>query len=90
MGALSQGREDCGLVREGMRADLCVLDVTGPQWCPMTAPDYNVLYAGDGSDVVLTLCDGQVVYRDGAWPTIDVERAKAEVAARTRRIIAEL
>ena len=89
-GALSQGREDCGLVREGMRADLCVLDVTGPQWCPMTAPCYNVLFAGDGSDVVLTMCDGQVVYRDGAWPTIDVERAKAEVAARARRIISEL
>lgn len=89
-GALSQGREDCGLIREGMRADVCVLDVTGPQWCPMTAPAYNVLYAGDGSDVVLTMCDGEVVYRDGAWPTIDVERAKAEVAARTRRIISEL
>ncbi len=36
------------------------------------------------------MCDGEVVYRDGAWPTIDVERAKAEVAARTRRIISEL
>ena len=89
-GALSQGREDCGLVKEGMRADVCVLDVTGPQWCPMTAPDYNVVFAGDGADVVLTMCDGRVVYRDGAWPTIDVERVTAEVAARTRRIIAEL
>ncbi|MBQ9955738.1 MAG: amidohydrolase [Eggerthellaceae bacterium] len=89
-GALSQGREDCGLLREGMKADVCVLDVTGPQWCPMTDPVYNVVFSGAGSDVVLTLCDGQVVYRDGAWPTIDLERAKAEVAARAKRIIAEL
>ncbi len=89
-GALSQGREDCGLLKEGMKADLCVLDVTGPQWCPMTDPVYNVVFSGAGSDVVLTLCDGQVVYRDGTWPTVDLERAKAEVATRAKRIIAEL
>ena len=89
-GALSQGREDCGAIKEGFKADLAVLDVTGPQWCPMTQPDYNVVFAGDGSDVVLTLCDGQVVYEDGSWPGIDLERVKAEVAARAERIISEL
>lgn len=94
-GALSQGREDCGLVKEGFRADLCVMDVTGPQWCPMTDPIYNVVYAGDGSDVVLTLCDGKIVY-DGAaapesrFPGIDLERVKREVSDRARRIISEL
>ncbi len=89
-GALSQGREDCGLVKEGMRADLCLLDVAGPSWCPATDMTYNLVYAGSGSDVVMTLCDGQVVYRDGAFPTIDQERAKAECVARTQRILGEL
>lgn len=89
-GALSQGREDCGAIKEGFKADVTVLDVTGPQWCPMTQPDYNVVFAGDGSDVVLTLCDGQVVYEDGSWPGVDLERVKAEVAARAERIISEL
>lgn len=89
-GALSQGREDCGLVAEGARADLCVLDASGPSWAPMTDPLSNAVYAGHGADVCLTMCDGRVVYRDGAWPTIDVERAKAEVSARTKRIIGEL
>ena len=89
-GALSQGRADCGMLAEGMGADLCVLDTTGPQWCPAPDPVYNIVYAGDGSDVVLTMCDGEVIYRDGEWPTIDVERAKAECATRTARIISEL
>lgn len=89
-GALAQGRTDCGLVKEGMRADLCVLDTSGPQWAPMTHPVYNVVYSGCGSDVVLTMADGNVVYRDGVWPTIDVERAKAEVTAATNRIISQL
>lgn len=89
-GALSQGRDDCGLLKEGFKADLCVLDVEGPQWCPENDLLTNVVYAGQGSDVVLTLCDGEVIYREGEWPTIDVERSKAEVAARTARIQSEL
>ena len=39
---------------------------------------------------MLTMSDGAVVYRDGAYPGIDVERAKAEVEARTKRIISEV
>lgn len=89
-GALAQGREDCGQVKAGMKADLVVVDTTGPSWHPMTDPLMNVVYAGHGSDVVLTMCDGEVVYRDGAWPGIDIERVKAECAARTQRIISEL
>ncbi|MCI9129294.1 MAG: amidohydrolase [Eggerthellaceae bacterium] len=89
-GALSQGREDCGLIREGFKADVAVLDVTGPQWCPMTQPIYNVVFAGDGSDVVLTMCDGEVIYEDGQWTGIDLERVKAEVSQRANRIISEL
>ncbi|MDO4503512.1 MAG: amidohydrolase [Coriobacteriia bacterium] len=85
-GALAQGRTDCGLVKEGFRADLAVLDVTGPSWAPMTDPLCNLVYAGHGSDVVLTMCDGTVVYQDGTWPTIDLEAAKAQVAQRHARI----
>ncbi len=89
-GALAQGREDCGLLKQGFKADLCVLDVTGPSWCPVNDMLTNVVYAGHGSDVVLTMCDGKVVYRDGEWPTIDLDAVKAQVVERTQRIQAEL
>lgn len=89
-GALAQGRPDCGLIKEGFRADLAVLDVTGPSWTPMTDPLCNLVYAGHGSDVVLTMSDGTVVYQDGTWPTIDLEKAQAEVVARHARICDQL
>ncbi len=89
-GALSQGREDCGLLKEGMKADLAVLDVTGPSWAPMTDALCNLVFAGHGSDAVLTMCDGAVVYRDGEWPSVDVEEAKAKVAEAKERIVSEL
>lgn len=89
-GALAQGRDDCGLLKEGFAADICVLDVTGPSWCPVNDMLTNVVYAGHGSDVVLTMCDGRIVYRDGVWPSIDIDRVKQEVAERTVRIQADL
>ena len=89
-GAVAQGRMDCGLIKAGFKADLCVLDVTGPSWTPMTDPLCNVVYAGHGSDVVLTLCDGKVVYDNGTYPGIDLEKVKAEVVSRHKRIVAEL
>ncbi len=89
-GAKSQGRTDCGLIKQGYKADLCVLDVTGASWCPMINPIVNVVYAGHGTDVVLTMCDGEVVYKDGEFPRIDIEAVKAEVEARSKRIIKEV
>ena len=85
-GALAQGREDCGLIAEGMRADLVMLDADGVSWHPSHDALRNLVFAGHGSDVVLTMCDGRVIYRGGTWPTMDVERAKAEVDAAARRI----
>ena len=89
-GALAQGRTDCGLLKAGFKADLCVLDVSGPSWCPVNDMPTNVVYAGHGSDVVLTMCDGKVVYRDGEWPTFDIDRVKSEISERTERIQSEL
>ena len=89
-GALAQGRPDCGLIKAGFKADLAVLDISGPAWAPAHDMLCNVVYAASGSDVVLTMCDGAIVYEDGVWPTIDVERARAEVCARHARICAEL
>ena len=89
-GALAQGRTDCGLIERGMRADLAVLDIDRPWMAPATDVVANLVYSACGSDVVLTMCDGRVVYRDGIWPTVDVERAMREVERHTDRIISSL
>lgn len=89
-GALSQGREDTGEIREGYRADLIVLDTSAPAMQPVHSLLNNIAYAASGADIALTLCDGAVLYRAGAYPTIDVERAVYEVEAAKRRILGAL
>jgi 5-methylthioadenosine/S-adenosylhomocysteine deaminase len=89
-GARSQGRGDCGQIALGERADLVVCDMDTPWAQPVHDLLNNLVYSVQGSDVVLTMVDGKVLYRDGQWPTIDVERAKAEASAAAEAIIKEL
>ncbi|MDR1495903.1 MAG: amidohydrolase [Clostridiales Family XIII bacterium] len=89
VGALSQGREDCGLIEEGFKADLIVLDLSSPGMHPAFDLYSNIVYSASGGDVVFTMIDGEVVYDDGKYPTIDVERAIRETEKTCRAIAAE-
>lgn len=89
-GAKSQGRVDSGSIKVGNAADLTVLDVSAPHWYPQTDLLNNLVYSGIGEDVVLTMCNGRVLYKNGEYTTIDIERVKAEVSQRNDRIRSEL
>ncbi|MCR4804873.1 MAG: amidohydrolase [Clostridia bacterium] len=86
-GALSQGRTDCGLLQEGFKADLLVLDIDKPNMQPVHSLLNNVVWSADSSNICLTMCDGQVLYKDGEYLTIDVEKAIAEADACRRKIL---
>ena len=89
-GALAQGREDAGLVKEGYKADLIVVDATGPNMHPVHDMLNHMVYSADGKDVCLTMCDGKVLYRDGMYLTLDIERTKAEAEAAKNKILSLL
>lgn len=78
-GALSQGREDCGCLKVGNRADIAVFRMDSPHMQPVYDEAANVLYAAGAEDVCLTMVDGQVVYHDGVYSHIDIERVLHEV-----------
>lgn len=88
-GAYAQQRSDCGALKVGNKADLVVLDLDVPWMQPVSDMCTNVVYSANGSEVVLTMVDGKVLYRDGQWPTIDVERAMAQTAEYRANIAAE-
>ena len=89
-GAVSQGRADCGLIKEGNRADLVVFDLDKPHMKPVHDLLNNLVYAADGADAVLTMVDGKVRYENGDWPHLDIEKIYAETESSRRRILAEL
>lgn len=89
-GYRSQGRNDCGVIKEGMKADLTVMNLNTEHMYPQTDVINNLVYAANGSDVGLTMVDGKVLYQNGEFLTIDIERIKYEVENRTKRIISEV
>lgn len=89
-GARGQGRDDSGLLKEGYRADLIVLDISGPHMHPVHDLKNNLVYSASGSDVLLTMVDGRVLYENGEYTTIDVEKTIFEAEKATQKILAKL
>lgn len=89
-GALAQGRKDCGIIKVGYRADMIVVDTTAPNMQPIHNIMNNLVYSADGKDVLMTIVDGRIVYQDGEYPTIDVEKAASETDAARKKILESL
>ncbi|MCQ2559325.1 MAG: amidohydrolase [Clostridia bacterium] len=89
-GAKAQGRDNCGLIKLGYQADLQVWEVSAPYWQPVHNLLNNSLYSACGTDVVLTMVDGQVLYQNGEYKTIDLEKVYFEVEKSRQRILSEL
>ena len=89
-GMRSQGRDDSGFVRVGMKADLAVLNIDEPWMVPVNDWTTNLVYSAQGSDVCLTMVDGKVLYQDGEYKTIDIEKVKFEAQRATDAIRAQL
>lgn len=78
-GAYAQGREEeCGVLRPGMDADLILLEASGPSMQPMHNPVSALCYSASGHDVRLTMVRGKILYENGEFHTIDLEKALHE------------
>ena len=77
-GALAQGREDCGKIEVGYRADLVLIDRNNIHNVP-AFDDYAMLaYSAERTDVLMTMADGRILYQNGEYTTIDEERLRYE------------
>lgn len=86
-GAISQGRKDCGCIAVGNRADLAVIDMDRPHLTPIHDILNTLVYSANGSDVVLTMSDGKILYENGDFYTIDIEKVKAYARKRIKRTV---
>jgi 5-methylthioadenosine/S-adenosylhomocysteine deaminase len=83
-GARCQGREnECGMLKVGMDADLCLLDFTQPHLIPCHNLVSHLVYAASGHDVVLTMVRGNILYSAGKYHTIDLKAVLEEFTAYT-------
>ena len=79
-GTRAQGRaEECGMLKEGMDADIVLIDFSAPHLMPC----HNVLsalcFSAKGGDVAMTMVRGKVLYQNGQFPTIDLKEVVEEL-----------
>lgn len=77
-GAKALGRQT-GRIAPGYLADLILVDFTRPHLTPCHSVMDNLVYAAHGSDVVMNMARGKIIYKDGTFLTLDLEKIQAEV-----------
>ena len=79
-GARAQGRSaECGMIKEGMDADLILVDFNQPHLIPCHDIFSNLVFSASGHDVVMTMVRGNILYFAGKYPTIDVAASLREL-----------
>lgn len=78
-GAKALGR-NTGRIAAGCTADLILVDFDAPNLIPCHDEAENLVFSAHGSNVCMNMARGKVIYQNGAFLTLDLERIKAEVA----------
>ncbi len=86
-GALAQGREDCGAIKEGFRADFIAVNLKDSCMNPIHEITNNLVYSGDPSIIKMTVCDGELLYKDGEFTKFDIDEVIANANRETERIL---
>jgi 5-methylthioadenosine/S-adenosylhomocysteine deaminase len=77
--AIAQGREDSGSIAAGKKADVTVLDLNSVEAIPAYEYSSALLYSLSGRNVVMTMCDGKILYENGEFKTIDIEKVRYKI-----------
>ena len=79
-GARAQGRAaECGMVKEGMDADLILVDFSAPHLMPCHNVANSLVFSAKGGDVAMTMVRGKKLYVNGKFPTLDLNEAVREL-----------
>ena len=77
-GAIAQGRYDCGAIKIGYKADAALIDLDSVNNIPSYDYYTTLAYSAKSSDLLMTMVDGEILYKDGEYKTIDIEKLKFE------------
>lgn len=84
--AKCMGLDDCDCIDPGKKADLIVIDLKRPSMQPIQNITKNLVYSGSKDCVKLTMVNGKILYENGDFPTLDIEKIYSEANEVVRRI----
>ena len=85
-GARAMRRPDTGILEVGKKADIIAVALDGPHMIPAFEILPLLVYSAQASDVRMTMADGKILYDNGEFKTIDMERARYYLDEAIKRI----
>lgn len=86
-GAKALGFNDTGVITEGMKADIILIDTDKPHFYPKNNPLSTIVYSAQASDVDTVIVDGNIIMKNRIFTSIDEERIKYEVHSLSDRLL---
>jgi 5-methylthioadenosine/S-adenosylhomocysteine deaminase len=81
--------DEIGSLEVGKRADVVLIDTSGPEWVPRSPdPVLQLIWASDGRSVSDVVVSGRVIVRNGEPTLVDRRALAAEAAERHHRLVA--
>ncbi len=78
-GARAQGRDDCGALEEGKKADIILINLDDINNIPTFDMSYTAVYSAGSSNIAMTMIDGNILYENGEFKTVDIEKIKYDM-----------
>lgn len=86
-GARLMGLEkETGTVEKGKKADIIVVDMTGPHLVPLYNPMSAIVYSANGADVKDVIVNGRILMKDRDIKTLDKEEILIKVKEICRKM----
>lgn len=86
-GAKAIGMEDeTGIIKEGAKADLAILDISGPEFYPRNNTVHALVYSATGAETETVIVDGEVIMENRRLLTIDEKKVYEECERIARRL----
>ena len=86
-GARAIGFDDTGVLSEGMKADIILVDTDKPHFYPKNDPMAMIVYSAQAADVDTVIVDGNVLMKNREFTHIDEEKIKFEVDTLSKRLL---
>ncbi len=85
-GARLQGRDNCGDLKVGNKADIIAISLDKPHLRPIIDEKALITYSAQGSDVCMTMVDGKILYENGEYTTLDKEKIYFDIEKAIKKL----
>lgn len=86
-GAKALGFDDSGIIKEGMKGDIILIDTDKPHFYPKNNPVSALVYSAQASDVDTVIVDGNILMQNRILKNIDEEKVKFKVDELSKKLL---